>query len=198
MAAQLCGQCGKPAVSSVSNVPLCVDCSHKVEVTRTLLLRKAAIGANNAAAQTDFLTGLGNITPRMQVPEMPKAPIIMHNIHIADSVVGSVNTGTVQTFDVSITDLKQVGNNDVADALRQLTETILNEPSMLADDKNNLLEQVAYLSDQASSAAKDRKRGMIKAAFAAISQAAGSVTAIATAWSAAAPLLQTLFGQLRG
>ena len=195
-ATQPCGQCGKPAVSSVCNVPLCVDCSYKFAVMQTLLLRNAAIGANHAAAEMDFITGLRNFTPRMQVPEIPKAPIIMHNIHIADSVVGSINTGTVQTVDVSITYLKQAGNNEVAEALRQLTEAIANEPSLLSDDKNNLLDQVAYLSDQASSAAKDRKRGMIKAAFAAISQGAGTVTAIAAAWNAAAPLLQTLFGSL--
>ncbi len=193
---QPCGQCGKPAVYAMGNVPLCVDCSYKAAVTQTLLLRNAAIGLNQAAAELDRVTGLRNFTPRMQVPDIPKAPIVMHNIHIADSVVGSINTGTVQTVDVSITYLKQAGNNEVADALRRLTEAIANEPSLPPDDKNDLLDQVAYLSDQASSAAKDRKRGTIKATFDAISQGAGAVAAIATAWNVAAPLLQALFGLL--
>ena len=121
----------------------------------------------------------------------------MHNIHVADSVVGSINTGTVQRVDVNLTYLKQGGNKDVADALQKLTEAIVNEPELPSTDKNNLLDQVDYLAEQASCAAKDRRRGMIKAAMDSLgsfAHSANSITTIAVAWEHVAPLLQSLFG----
>jgi hypothetical protein len=188
-----CSQCGKLAVF---NSGLCVDCGYKAAVAQTLLFRNAAILTNHAAAEMDSVVGIG-FTPRMQIPDLPKAPIIMHNIHVADSVVGSINTGSVQTVDVNITYLKQGGNKDLADALQKLTESIANETNLNADNKNNLLDQVAYLSDQASCAAKDRKRGMIKAAMDSLNvfaQGANSITSITVAWQHVEPLLKVLFG----
>jgi len=42
-------------------------------------------------------------------------------------------------------------------------------------------------------AAKDRKPGMIRAALSAITQTATTVSAVATAWSAAEPILKAHF-----
>jgi hypothetical protein len=61
--------------------------------------------------------------------------------------------------------------------------------------KNELVEQIAFLSEQAIAPAKDRKPGLIKATFAALSQAAVTISAMAGAWQAAAPILKGLFGQ---
>jgi hypothetical protein len=189
-----CGQCGRPAVVEGKVVQLCVECHYKLQVANTLALRLAAIGMNYAAAEMDHVTGLRNFTPRMQVPDIPKGPIILNNIKVDNSVVGSINTGSVQTVDVSITYLKNAGNDKVGNALKALTEAIANEASVSKKDKDDMLDQVAYLSEQASSAANDRKPGMIKATFGALTQAAATVSAIASAWSAAEPLLKGHFG----
>lgn len=188
-----CSQCGKPSISE----DLCIDCLWKYDVAQTLRLQNEIILVNQAAAEMDTIVPFGAPTPRMQLPEIPKKPIVMHNIHISDSVVGSINTGTVGTVDVHITHLKQGGNNDLADALRQLTEAIANEPTLISDTKNNLLDQVAYLSEQASGTAKDRKRGMIKAVIDSLdsfAQSSNSMATIVTAWQQAEPLLKTIFG----
>lgn len=160
------------------------------------MIRNEVILYNQAAAEMDSVAPFGPTTPRMQLPELPKGPIIMHNINIADSIVGSINTGTVHTVDVNITCLKQGGNKDLADALKRLTEAIANEPNLLSDDKNGLLEQVAYLSNQARSAPKDRTRGMIKAAMDSLSsfaQSADSVNKITIAWQHVEPILKGFF-----
>ena len=191
-----CSQCNKPVHY---NNGLCVDCGYKAAVAQTLMFRNAAILNNHAAEQVDSIVGIG-VTPRMQLPDFPKAPkapIIMHNIHVADSVVGSINTGTVQTVDVNITYLKQGGNKDLAEAIQTLAEAIANEPSLKSDEKNNLLDQVAYLSEQASAAAKDRKRGVIKAAMDSLgsfAQGANAITTITNAWQNVEPLLKILLG----
>ncbi len=190
----LCGQCGKCAVVSVNDARLCVDCYYKFEVAKTLGARLAIMAMNHAAAEMDHLTGLHNFTPRMQVPDIPRGPIILNNIKVDNSVVGSINTGNVQTIDVSITYLKDAGNEAVSKALKELTEAIANEATLAKADKDNMLDQLAYLSEQAAGAAKDRKPGMIKAALGAISQTAATVSAVAAAWNAAGPLLKAFFG----
>lgn len=149
-----CGQCGKPAVVSINAVSLCVDCYYKLEVAETLGARLAIISMNFAAEEMDRVTGLHNFTPRMQVPDIPRGPIILNNIKLNNSVVGSINTGNVQTVDVSITCLREAGNEAISKALKDLTEAIANEPTLRKDEKNNLLDQLAYLSEQAVGAAK--------------------------------------------
>lgn len=189
-----CSQCQKLGITAVNAMLLCVDCFYKFEVARTLGLRIAAIGMNHASAQLDHMSGLPNFTPRIQVPEIPKGPIILNNIRIDNSVVGSINTGNVQSIDVSITYLKEAGNEQISVALETLAEAIANTIAIPVLDKDRLLDQVAYLSEQAVASAKDRRPGMIQAAFASITQAAGAVAAVATAWAAAAPLLKAQFG----
>lgn len=189
-----CGQCGKPSIGQVGSVFLCVDCYYRLTVAQTLQLRNAAIGANAAAQDIDFVSGLRNFTPRMQVPDLPPAPFTLNNIRVDGSTVGAINTGEVASIDVSITVLQQAGNKDVSEALKNLTQAILDAADIPSATKSQTLDQVAYLSEQAAAAAKDRKPGMIKAACAALTQVATTTTTLATAWNAAAPILQGFFG----
>jgi hypothetical protein len=63
-----------------------------------------------------------------------------------------------------------------------------------ASIKGTLLNQVAYLSQRVIASAKDRRRGMIQAAFASINHGAGAVSAVAHAWENEEPLLRACFG----
>jgi hypothetical protein len=188
-----CDQCGKPAIGQAGGVSLCVDCYYRLAVAQTLQLRNAAIGSNAAAQQLDFVTGLRNFTPRMQVPDLPPVPFTLNNIHVDRSTVGAINTGEIAKIDVSITVLQQAGNRDVSDALKALAQAVIDASDMPGDSKSQTLDQVGYLSEQATAAAKDRKPGMIRAALSAITQTATTVSAVATAWSAAEPILKAHF-----
>ncbi|MGD1014966.1 MAG: hypothetical protein ABR863_00790 [Roseiarcus sp.] len=142
----------------------------------------------------DFVSGLRNLTPRMQVPDLPPAPLTLNNIRVDRSTVGAINAGEVAGIDVSITVLEQAGNKNVSEALKQLTQAIVDASDISKESKSQTLDQVAYLSEQAAAAAKDRKPGMIKAACAALTQVATTTTALATAWNAAEPILHGHFG----
>jgi hypothetical protein len=75
-----------------------------------------------------------------------------------------------------------------------LTEAIISSAALDPKQRNEMAEQVAFLSEQAVAAAKDRKPGVIKATLDAISRSAGAVTAIAGAWKAAEPIVRQIFG----
>jgi hypothetical protein len=154
----------------------------------------AAIGMNHAAAQMDFATGIPNFTPRMQVPDIPRGPPILNHIKIDNSTVGVINTGKAQAIDVNISVLSQAGSADLSNALKGLTEAIMNDRALAELPRADMLDQVGFLSDQAAAAAPQRKPGMIRAAFAALNDATGAVTSVSTAWNAAEPLLRSIFG----
>jgi hypothetical protein len=159
-----------------------------------MAFRLSAIGANFSLDQMDDISGLPHTGARMQVPPIPQCPPILNNIKFDNSVVGSINTGNVEAIDVSLTYLHSAGNDRTRDALKALTEAILTDTSTPDTQKNELVEQVAFLSEQAIASAKDRRPGLIKATFSALTQAAGTVSAMAGAWQAAEPILRSAFG----
>jgi hypothetical protein len=159
-----------------------------------MAFRLNAIGMNYALDEMDNVTGLPLSGPRMQVPEIPKGPPILNNIKVDNSVVGSINTGNVQAIDVNLTYLHSVGNDKARDALKVLTEAVVNDTSVSDTQKNELLDQITFLSEQTVAGAKDRKPGLIKATFSALTEAAHTVTSMAGAWQVAEPILRSLFG----
>ncbi|MGB7917352.1 MAG: hypothetical protein WCF79_18975 [Rhodomicrobium sp.] len=94
-----------------------------------------------------------------------------------------------------VTQMQRVAiDKDVGNALTALTQAIASENSMPSSEREALLEQIAYLNEQAAHPAKDRKPGMIRATLGAISQAASTVASVASAWETAGPLLRQYFG----
>jgi hypothetical protein len=82
---------------------------------------------------------------------------------------------------------------DAREALKAVTGAVLSNQELGDAQKKELLEQVAFLSEQSAVAAKDRKPGMIKATLGALTQAAATVSAMSGAWQAAEPILKTVF-----
>jgi len=189
-----CGQCGRQAVVAIGAAGLCVGCYYQFQVARTLAFRMHAIGINYTLAEMDDITGLGIHSAKMQVPDIPKGPFILNNIKVDNSIVGSINTGAVQAIDVSITVLRNAGSEELSNGLKKLTEVIANDQSLSEPEKNDMLDQVSFLSEQAVAAAKDRRPGLIKSTFATLTSAATAVNAISGAWVVVEPLLKTCFG----
>ena len=150
--------------------------------------------ANAVLDDMDNVTGIRSVGGRIDLPPLPPAPFTLNNIKVDNSVVGSINTGNVQAIDVSLTYLHQAGNDKAGDALRRLTEAVLQDKMLDATTKHELIEQIAFLSEQAIVAAKDRKPGLIKATLASLTLAAGTVTTVAAAWHTAEPILKSVFG----
>jgi hypothetical protein len=151
--------------------------------------------SNHALAEMESVVGLPGLFPRIQVPQMPPSgPITFNNFKLDNSTVGSINTGNVRDIDVNIGELRKAGNEKAVAALHDFTDAIIKDKSLTPEQKNELLDQVAFLSGQATAPAKERKSGMIKATLAGISQGASVVTSVAGAWQAAEPILKALLG----
>ena len=197
-----CGQCGKPAVGSISEALLCLDCLERVENIRlkreAIELDRARLSmamANHALAEMDAITGIPSGI-RINIPPPPPSsnPVTFNNIRVDNSVVGAINTGNVKAIDVSLSHLHDGGNDKAKSALQNLTQATIDDRTISAEQKNELIEQIAFLSSQAAAPAQDRKSGLIKASLGAVNTTAQTVGGIATAWQAAEPILKSIFG----
>jgi hypothetical protein len=191
-----CEQCGKRAIGHVNDVPLCVDCYAKLQAAYANEQAAEDMRRRGLIAQYNHILDQAGATVGMTFPHIQMPPVTgavtLNNIKIDNSVVGAINTGNVRTIDVSLSYLHQAGNDKARDALKALTEAIL-AASIDNSQKNDLVEQVAFLTEQAVAPTKDRKPGLIKATLNALTEAAGTVSSMGGAWQAAEPVLKMLF-----
>ena len=91
-----CSQCSKPALKKVNEVALCVDCYYKFVVAQTVQFQQHAAMMNMALAEMDAIAPFGP-SYRVQMPQLPNGAISNTNVTVTGGVVGSINTGTVQS-----------------------------------------------------------------------------------------------------
>jgi hypothetical protein len=118
----------------------------------------------------------------------------LQNINVTGGNVGAINTGTVEHLDVTLTNIKQSGGQELASALSQFVEAVLNAGAVSAEDKNSVVEQVDFLAEQAALPSDDRNKGVVSAVMARVREFASTVTSAAGAWAILHPILRSVFG----
>jgi hypothetical protein len=180
----------------IGEVPLCVDCEYKYQQSRYLVFVQSAAMMNHAASEIDAIAPFGPPSPKIQIPPAPVPPIHYNNqsVSVSGGTVGSINFGQVETIKVDIDALTQSGAVTQAEALVAVVNAVLDEPSLPAEKKNELLEQLAFLTKEAALPAAERKPSVIKSVLNAIKDGASTAGAIATAWQTAGPIVRGYFG----
>ncbi|NMB87481.1 MAG: hypothetical protein GYA17_03915, partial [Chloroflexi bacterium] len=135
------------------------------------------------------------ITPQgMIFLEKGDTAVTFNHIHIVNSNVGIVSLqSTLTNIDVRLGNIKQQGHTDLAGALSTLTEQVTH--STLAEGhKQELLEQVELLGEQAEKGPQERKMAIVKGALAFLEKALETAANLATIWSIQGPIIKTFFG----
>ncbi|KKW89403.1 hypothetical protein [Sphingobium chungbukense] len=149
---------------------------------------------NQAEHEMAGLTGMApNITP---IPPAPIPPIHYNNqnVSISNSNVGVLNLGSAKDIQVEMKTMVEQGNVALADALSAMTNAVLHDEAADIAARNELLDLIAALSQQANAKPEGRKLGTIKAIFGAAQAGAAAVQGAAGAWGALEPLLKVHFG----
>lgn len=205
--AALCTQCGeRPSIVAYEGGhELCVDCNSKLmaaERDRQAMLATAADQnarmINYLTGQMEATTGLHGMFPRIHVPDpapvVQTGPVNLHNINIDNSVVGAINTGTIQQLDISISDIRTAGGQDLADAIKAFTEAALAPTTDLDDDeRQQILDEMTFLTDEIKRPAQERKTGMARMVMERLKETATTVTTLSVAWHHLEPLLSAIF-----
>jgi hypothetical protein len=119
--------------------------------------------------------------------------IIYNNIRVDRSVVGAVSTGTIQKPHIRMNAIRIGNNQELADILQWLIQTILDTPDVKASDKDLARECLSFLSNQALTQETERQPTIGKTAIATLERILSNTGSIASIWSAVKPLLETLF-----
>jgi len=135
-----------------------------------------------------------DITPGgLQSLEQRGGHVTYNHISIKDSsgVVVAIQS-TLSNIDAHVGDIKQKGNADIAQVLSTLTERIV--ASHLSEShKQEVLEQVEQLSDQAATDPAKRKPAIVKGSLAVLDKALGVAANLAVLWATFGPQIRAFF-----
>jgi len=194
-----CCQCDKQAIVNVGGNPFCVDCNLKFQQAIDMQNARLAQEYNFLSDQIDAVIGLDSGLPRYHIPQpvIHNAPITFNNIKVDKSIVGSINIGNVHNIDVAMTNLKNSGNEPLAQELARFTQAILDDAKAGKAQKDEILEYLSYISMQVSLPAEKRKSSMIKTVLSAIDKGVGSIANWLTIWTTLQPMILAAIGSMK-
>lgn len=196
MSQQKCNQCKTPAVWNVSGTYLCLDCYAKFQQANYQQHVMLASTINMLLDDMDDMVGLPRSGGRFKIltpTTINAGQNTFNNIRVSDSVVGTINTGNVEKLDSRVSAMQGENRHELANAIQQLTEAIINAPDLETDDKDSALECLSFLSDQALTPEKERQPTVGKTIISTLGQILTNTGSIASLWSALEPIISNLF-----
>jgi hypothetical protein len=193
-----CHQCNKAALYAVSEqqIPLCLDCYHKVWQIQRDQLEMHEREINFISSEMEHAVGIPPVLPRY--PERPRAVVLsgttLNNINIHRSVVGSVNTGVVERVDVAVSVALGEGQTEVAAALKAITEAVASSSALQKDQKDEALEILATLSEDLTSPPERRRKSMAKTISARLATVLSVAADLTQLWAQYGPVLLRALG----
>jgi polyhydroxyalkanoate synthesis regulator phasin len=148
-----CDQCERPAIARVTEglIALCLDCYQKfVYINNVEFLKHAAL-ANQALDDMDRISGFPTAGGRIPIAELARAVqkgSVYNNIHISNSQVGVVSAAEVARIDAAITLTQGSDAAVLGEQLKRLTEAVVNNGSISAEDRKELIDLLQSLAEQ--------------------------------------------------
>lgn len=197
-----CYHCDKPAVKKYGEAPLCVDCYHKVAHAdfmegQILHNRQSWLASNLNVVAQDLYTATGGLLPlkQMMIPQNPSAPrYSSQQIKVSESNIGVINTGTLVNLETGIEVIQNRGDKDLANAVQELTQAVLDSGEINHELKRELAEQLELLVTEALAGKDKQRRSLARSVMSDISQSIATVAGLLTIWNNVQPLLQSYFG----
>ena len=196
-----CHQCGKPAIGKYGNTPLCVDCYYKMAQANFMGQQIRHNELSWLASRQNFIkqelsagTG-GLLQPNfMAIPQPPSAGInyTYTNIQVSDSAIGVINPGTLYTIDTSIDVMQNRGDTELATAIKDLTQEVVNSKEIQDDIKKEIAELLQFLASEGSVSKDTRNKSVIKQVLDRLSKLIPVATTAWSIWERVQPLLQSL------
>jgi hypothetical protein len=198
-----CSQCNKPAIVKYADkIPLCADCYHKVAQAnfmeqQAMHNKLSWLASNLNLIEQDLYLGCGGLLPlkQMTIPQPPSVPSYSFNqIKVSESNIGVINTGTLFNLDTSIQVMQNRGDKELANAVRELTQAVLDDKQITNDLKKEIAEQLEFLVAEAVADREKRRIGVIKGVMSHIGKAISISAALLTIWDKVEPLFRIAFG----
>lgn len=198
-----CHHCDKPATFRRGEIPLCVDCYYKVAqadfMEQQILHNQLSWNASNLNfIEQQLYIGHGGLLPlqQMMIPSPPTAPNYssFQQIKVSESSVGVINAGTLYNLDTSIQVIQNRGDKELANAVKELTQAVIDSNDINNELKIEIAEQLEFLVTEALASKDKQRKGVARKIINNVSQSISTVASLLTVWNTLKPLLQTYFG----
>lgn len=197
-----CFQCSNPAMYQVGkqSIPLCLDCYFKYSQIQQREVENNERMLNYLSDQMAASVGMPPMGPRF--PTRPQPVVVagakLNNIHVSNSIVGTINTGSIGTVDQSISALVQVGEPALAEALKSLSEAVLQSGDLTRNQRNEVIEALSVIAKEAATPREARQntvaQSMLEKAMK-ITALANDISDVCKKWW---PVLVTAFSGATG
>lgn len=157
-----CYQCDNRAMYLVGEqrIPLCLNCNLKAAQIAQINQENLERVLNYSHDEIDSMLGFNIGGPRF--PPRPRpvhvGDVRLNNISVSNSVVGTINTGSIGSLDQSISGLIQLGESGAAQAFKALTEAVINSDDLSRNQKNEIVEALNVISREAATPPEQRQR----------------------------------------
>jgi hypothetical protein len=194
-----CSQCGRPAIWEIGGHPICLEHWALFQSVNQRSIENLQLQMNDAEIEMAQSVGM----PEMLAVAFAKREALIRrpvaqqttNVAISHSVVGAVNTGTVKTLSVKMESLsKTPGSEEVAKALRAIAEGVLKTEALSAETKNEAVEQITYLVEQATAPPAERKTALVRAVMVALMKTLSVTADLVAVWNQWGPAVFAFFG----
>jgi hypothetical protein len=193
----LCTQCGRrpPLYQLEEGHRLCLDCYSKYQEILNQQIQQGLALANYCSDMIDYQIGLSDVSPRV---EMPKPVHVHHsgnfnNIRVEGSMVGSINTGEVGKIDVALDNVRAGGQSALANQLQRLTQAVLESKELTQQARDEAIEALSYLAEQATLPKEQRRRSIGKTMLAKLERLMNDSASLLALWQVADPWVHRLF-----
>lgn len=190
---QKCINCGKNPYIQYEFGLLCLDCDLKFIQVTSMKIAASERQINHTLDEMDSIFGIytGGRYPERKKPTVNHIPVTMNNqkIHIEKSIVGSVNTGVIHQLDVSMNSVSQI-NDEGANKIKEFAEAVLKEEKLKKEEKENIIQQLNFLTQQLAINKESRNRAVIQTVLASIFGLIGFSANLCTIWETVKPFFQ--------
>ena len=202
MTSPVCQQCGRPTFhiyeDEQGTFGLCLDCSLKYQHILELQREESERQYNQALGDLEAISGVRTGMPRFPPRQRPVLfrGSTLNNIHLHNSTVAILNTGSIERADVAIGAIKAAGENDLAGALKVLAEAIAESPDLQIKNKNDALEMLSAVATEASQPADQRRAATMRPVVNGLGEIIKLAPGVNIIWQKVVPLLDALFSQI--
>ena len=150
---------------------------------------------NSTLAMFSLQSGIP--VPKLPVTTTPIIPITnmnTNNIRVENSTIGVVNFGYIQNVDRAVTLLRQAGANDVAHALTQLTQVVVDNQDVSAQQRKEILEILSAIGTESQKPPANRAVSVVRALAAELATIFGGLAGLSDLWTTYSPTIMSFFG----
>lgn len=119
-------------------------------------------------------------------------------INLQNSTIGILNAGEiedVQSISVNVSSLVESGHDEVAKALKELTEAVAASSEISPGERAYVLENLEEISKQAALPSEERaKPGVLKSVLSGVASTLGAAGGLAEVWSTWGNVIRAFFG----